>query len=52
MVATGEHNLTLFAKVFTTRTLVRIVFVLLAAVIMKAASSHDGFSWIAALLPG
>jgi hypothetical protein len=41
--------MTLFAKVFTTRTLVQIVFVLTAVVMMKAMSSRYDFSWAAAL---
>jgi hypothetical protein len=44
--------MTLFAKVFTTRTLVQIIFVLTAAVMMKATSSHYGFSWMTALIAG
>ena len=46
-----EHHMTL-SKVFTTRTLVQIIFVLAADVVMKAASSHYGFSWAAALAAG
>ena len=41
--------MTLLSKVFTTRTLVQIIFVLAAVVVMKAASSHYDFSWAAAL---
>ena len=39
----------LFSKIFTTRTLVRIIFILAAAVMMKALSAHYGFSWGTAL---
>ena len=39
----------LFNKVFSTRTLVRIICVLGAVVIMKALSDHYDFSWAAAL---
>ena len=42
----------LLNKVFTTRTLVQIVFVLTAAVVMKAMSSHYDFSWAIALAQG
>lgn len=44
--------MTLFAKIFTTRTLVQIVFVLTAMVVMKAMSAHYDFSWAAALAQG
>ena len=44
--------MTLLNKVFTTRTLVQIIFVLAAVVVMKAVSSHYGFSWAAALAAG
>jgi hypothetical protein len=42
----------LFAKVFSTRTLMQIVIVLTAAVAMKAISAHYDFSWAAALAAG
>jgi hypothetical protein len=42
----------LLNKLFTTKTLLQIIFVLAAAVIMKAASSHYDFSWTAALAAG
>ena len=41
--------MTLFAKIFTTRTLLQIVFVLAATVMMKALSAHYDFSWAKAL---
>jgi hypothetical protein len=41
--------MTPFAKIFTTKTLLRIVFVLAAAVMMKAISAHYDFSWASAL---
>ena len=42
----------LFAKIFTTKTLLRIVFVLAATVMMKAISTHFDFSWASALAHG
>ncbi len=42
----------LFAKIFTTKTLLQIAVVLAAAVVMKALSAHFGFSWAAALAQG
>jgi hypothetical protein len=47
-----EHHMALFARIFTTRTLVQIIFVLTAAVMMKAMSSQYDFSWAAALAAG
>jgi hypothetical protein len=47
----GDH-MALLNKVFTTRTLVQIIVVLVAMVIMKAASLHYGFSWASALAAG
>jgi hypothetical protein len=44
--------MTLFAKIFTTRTLVQIIFILTAVVMMKAMSAHYDFSWAAALAQG
>lgn len=44
-----EHHMTFLNKFFTTRTLVQIIFVLTAAVILKAASLHYDFSWATAL---
>ncbi len=44
--------MTLFAKIFTTKTLVQIVFVLAATVMMKAMSAHYDFSWATALALG
>ena len=41
--------MTLLNKVFTTRTLVQIIVVLVLAVAMKAASLHYDFSWATAL---
>jgi hypothetical protein len=41
--------MTLFNKVFSTRTLVQIICVLGAVVVMKASSAHYDFSWAAAL---
>jgi hypothetical protein len=42
----------LLNKVFTTKTLLQIIFVLATAVIMKAVSSHYDFSWATALVAG
>jgi hypothetical protein len=50
--AIGEHRMTLFAKIFTTKTLLQIIFVLAATVIMKAMSAHYDFSWATALVQG
>jgi len=44
--------MTLLNKIFTTRTLVQIIFVLIVVVIMKAASLHYDFSWATALASG
>jgi hypothetical protein len=44
--------MTLFTKVFTTRTLMQIVVVLTATVAMKAISIHYDFSWATALAAG
>jgi hypothetical protein len=44
--------MTLFAKIFTTRTLLQIVAVLAATVVMKAISTHFDFSWATALAQG
>jgi hypothetical protein len=44
-----EHYMTLLNKVFTTRTLVKIILVLTAVLAMKAASLHYDFSWATAL---
>ena len=44
--------MTLFAKIFTTKTLLQIVVVLAATVMMKALSTHYDFSWATALAQG
>ena len=44
--------MTLFAKIFTTKTLLQIVFVLAATVMMKAMSTHYDFSWVITLAQG
>jgi hypothetical protein len=41
--------MTLFNKIFSTRTLVQIICVLGAVVVMKALSAHYDFSWTTAL---
>jgi hypothetical protein len=50
--AAGEHHMTLLNKIFTTRTLLQIIFVLAATVILKATSPHYDFSWATALAAG
>jgi hypothetical protein len=44
-----EYQMTLLSKVFTTRTLVKIILVLTVVLAMKAASLHYDFSWATAL---
>ena len=44
--------MTLLGKFFTTRTLVRIIFVLAAVIVMKGLSTYYGFSWATALAAG
>ncbi len=44
--------MTIFIKIFTTRTLLQIIFVLAATLMMKAISSHYDFSWATALAAG
>jgi hypothetical protein len=44
-----EYLMTLLNKVFTTRTLVKIILVLTAVLAMKAASLYYDFSWATAL---
>ena len=51
-IVIGEHHMTLFAKIFTTKTLLQIVFILAATVMMKAMSAHYDFSWATALAQG
>jgi hypothetical protein len=41
--------MTVFNKIFSTRTLVHIIRILGAAVVMKALSPHYDFSWATAL---
>ena len=41
--------MTLWNRVFTTGTLVKIILVLTAVVVMKAVSLHYDFSWAMAL---
>jgi hypothetical protein len=50
--AAREHHMTLLNKIFTTRTLLQIIFVLAATVILKATSSHYDFSWATVLAAG
>jgi hypothetical protein len=44
--------MTIFARIFTTRTLLQIVFVLAATLAMKAISANYDFSWATALAAG
>jgi hypothetical protein len=48
----GRFLMTLFEKVFSTRTLMQIIVVLTATVAMKALSVHYDFSWATALAAG
>jgi hypothetical protein len=48
----GASQMTLFAKIFTTKTLLQIVFILAVTVMMKAMSAHYDFSWATALVQG
>ena len=52
MIVSSGSIMALLSKVFTTRTLVQIIFVLTAVVMMKAMSSHYDFSWASALAQG
>ena len=52
MTVSLGNIMTLLSRVFTTRTLVQIIFVLTAVVMMKAMSSHYDFSWASALAQG
>jgi hypothetical protein len=47
--AATECQMTLLNKVFTTRTLIQIIVVLVVVVAMKATSLHYDFSWATAL---
>jgi hypothetical protein len=44
-----EQCMALFNRIFTTRILVRVIFVLTAVIVMKAVSLHYDFSWTTAL---
>jgi hypothetical protein len=44
--------MTLLARIFTTKTLLQIIFVLTATVMMKAMSAHYDFGWVTALSAG
>ena len=48
IVQKAEDHMTLFNKVFSTRTLLQIICVLGAVVVMKALSAHYDFSWATA----
>ena len=52
MTVSLGSNMALLSRVFTTRTLVQIIFVLTAVVMMKVMSSHYDFSWASALAQG
>ena len=51
MTGTG-NSMSLFNKMFDTRTLVRIIGALSALHVMKAVAAYLGFSWMAALASG
>ena len=42
-------NMALFNRVFTTRTLLKIILVLTAVIVMKSISLHYDFNWTSAL---
>ena len=44
--------MTIFIKIFTTRTLLQIIFVLAVTLVIKAISAHYDFSWATALAAG
>jgi hypothetical protein len=44
--------MSLFNTMFDTRTLVKIIGVLSALLVMKAAGAYFGFSWMTALASG
>jgi hypothetical protein len=46
------NAMSLFSKIFDTRTLVKIIGALSALLAMKAAGAYLGFSWMAALASG
>jgi hypothetical protein len=52
MTGPGEHHMALLNRVFTTRTLLQIIFVLTTTIMMKAISAHYDFSWATALAAG
>jgi hypothetical protein len=52
MTGPGEHHMALLNRVFTTRTLLQIIFVLTTTIMMKAISTHYDFSWATALAAG
>jgi hypothetical protein len=51
MTGTG-NSMSLFNKMFDTRTLVKIIGALSALLVMKAVAAYLGFSWMAALASG
>jgi hypothetical protein len=44
--------MSLFSRIFDTRTLVKIIGALSALLMMKAVGAYFGFSWMAALASG
>jgi hypothetical protein len=52
MTGPWEHHMALLNRVFTTRTLLQIIFVLTTTIMMKAISAHYDFSWATALAAG
>jgi hypothetical protein len=51
MAGTGDA-MSLFNRMFDTRTLVKIIGALSALLAMKAVAAYLGFSWMAALASG
>jgi len=44
--------MSLFNKMFDTRTLVQVIGALCALLVMKAAGAYFGFNWMAAIAAG
>jgi hypothetical protein len=44
--------MSLFNKMFDTRTLVQVIAALCALLVLKAAGAYFGFSWMAAIAGG
>jgi hypothetical protein len=52
MMGKRGNAMSLFSKIFDTRTLVKIIVALSALLVMKAVGAYFGFSWMAALASG